>query len=104
MRNSTSRRSFMQAVGLGTAALGFSGSANAQQRKELIPGFEEAPTDPNASKGWTPVSDRKIRVGIVRYGTCRFGAAFSFQVHPNVDIVLSWFLSAVGARSTGMET
>ena len=29
---------------------------------------------------WKPVSDRKIRVGIVGYGVCRFGAAFGFRV------------------------
>jgi len=38
-------------------------------------------------KKWEPVSDRKIRCGIVGYGVCRFGAAFSFQDHPNVEIV-----------------
>jgi len=36
---------------------------------------------------WKPVSDRKVRVGIVGYGVCRFGAAFGFQDHPNVEIV-----------------
>ncbi|MCH5378004.1 MAG: Gfo/Idh/MocA family oxidoreductase [Planctomycetes bacterium] len=36
---------------------------------------------------WQPVSDRKIRFGIVGYGVCRFGAAFGFQDHPNVDVV-----------------
>ncbi|MDP6720441.1 MAG: Gfo/Idh/MocA family oxidoreductase, partial [Pirellulaceae bacterium] len=90
MSDSTSRRSFLQAVGAGAAALGLEGSASAQQQKKKkkpIQGFEEAPTDPNASKGWKPVSDRKIRVGIVGYGVCRFGAAFSFQDHPNVEIV-----------------
>lgn len=56
-----------------------------QQKK--IPGFEESPTDPNQSKGWEPVSDRKIRIGIVGYGTCKFGAAFGFQDHPNVEVV-----------------
>lgn len=87
MSNSTSRRSFLQTVGLGTAAFGLSASAGAQQKKKPIQGFEEAPIDPNASKGWKPVSDRKVRVGIVGYGTCRFGAAFSFQDHPNVEVV-----------------
>ena len=52
-----------------------------------IQGFEAAPTDPNASKGWKPVSDRKLRVGIVGFGVCQFGAAFSFQDHPNVEVV-----------------
>jgi predicted dehydrogenase len=87
MSRSTSRRSFLQSVGIGTAALGLSAPALAQQQRKPIQGFEEAPPDPNAAKGWQSVSDRKIRVGIVGYGTCRFGAAFSFQDHPNVDIV-----------------
>jgi len=77
----------MQSVGLGAAAVGWSGSAVAGQKQEPIQGFEETPTDPQFSKRWNSVSDRKIRVGIVGYGTCRFGAAFSFQDHPNVDIV-----------------
>ncbi len=34
-----------------------------------------------------PKSDRKVRVGIVGYGYCKFGAAFGFQNHPNVEIV-----------------
>jgi predicted dehydrogenase len=85
MSDSTSRRSFLQAVGVGATVVGLKGSASAQQK--TIQGFEEAPTDPNASRGWKPVSDRKIRVGIVGYGVCRFGAAFSFQDHPNVEVV-----------------
>jgi len=36
---------------------------------------------------WEPVSERKVRVGIVGYGVCRFGAAFGFQDHPNVEVV-----------------
>ncbi|MBN1126467.1 MAG: Gfo/Idh/MocA family oxidoreductase [Sedimentisphaerales bacterium] len=38
-------------------------------------------------KTWQPISDRKVRVGIVGYGVCRFGAAFGFQDHPNVEII-----------------
>jgi predicted dehydrogenase len=85
MSDSTTRRSFLQAVGLGAAALGLQQAARSEEKP--IQGFEKAPTDPNASKGWTPVSDRKVRVGIAGYGVCRFGAAFSFQEHPNVEIV-----------------
>ncbi|MAG94279.1 MAG: oxidoreductase [Planctomycetaceae bacterium] len=85
MSDSTSRRRFLQSVGLGAAAIQLGHSAFAQ--KKPIQGFEETPTDPKVSKGWKPVSDRKIRVGIVGYGVCRFGAAFSFQDHPNVDVV-----------------
>jgi predicted dehydrogenase len=39
------------------------------------------------TQAWQPVSDRKIKVGIVGYGVCKFGAAFDFQNHPNVEIV-----------------
>jgi len=85
MHEFDSRRSFLQAVGLGAAALTLKGSAAAAEK--TIQGFEAAPADPNVSQGWKPVSDRKIRVGIVGYGVCRFGAAFSFQDHPNVEIV-----------------
>ena len=86
MDNSTSRRSFLHTVGLGAAAMGLNRAALAQE-KSKIPGFEEQPVDPDASKEWKPVSDRKVRVGIVGYGTCRFGAAFGFQNHPNIDVV-----------------
>ena len=75
----------MKAMGLGVAAMGVS-SASTGQTPPKIQGFEEAPVDPNAAKHWKPVSDRKIRVGIVGYGLCRFGAAFSFQDHPNVEV------------------
>ncbi len=87
MSDSTSRRSFLQAVGVGAAAAGLTSAVYAQEKKKTIQGFEETATDPNASKDWKPVSDRKIRVGIVGYGVCRFGAAFSFQDHPNVEVV-----------------
>ncbi|HJN12996.1 MAG TPA: Gfo/Idh/MocA family oxidoreductase [Pirellulaceae bacterium] len=86
MENSTSRRSFLHAMGLGATAMGFNGAALGQE-KPKIQGFEEERVKPGASKKWKSVSDRKIRVGIVGYGTCRFGAAFSFQDHPNVDVV-----------------
>ena len=72
------RRDFLE--GLGKLSLGASaagglgvGAASAQNRQE--------------QKKWTPVSQRKVRVGIVGYGVCRFGAAFGFQDHPNVDVV-----------------
>ncbi len=88
MSNSTSRRSFLQSVGLGATALGLGRAAHAQDKTlQKIQGFEEAPVDPDASKDWKPVSDRKIRVGIVGYGRCRFGAQFGFQDHPNVEVV-----------------
>jgi predicted dehydrogenase len=70
---------------MATAALGFSQTSRAEEKP--IQGFEKAPTDPSMSKDWQPVSDRKLRVGIVGYGFCKFGAEFGFQDHPNVKIV-----------------
>lgn len=79
------RRAFLQATGLGAAALSLPPGAHAAEKS--IPGFEETADDPGASKGWKPVSDRKIRVGLVGYGVCKFAAAFGFQNHPNVEVV-----------------
>lgn len=79
------RRSFLQALGISAAALGLPVSTPAADK--LIQGFERAADDPNASRDWKPVSDRKVRVGIVGYGVCKFGAEFGFQNHPNVEIV-----------------
>ena len=81
----SSRRSFLHSVGVSAASLGLDTYSLAQQKP--IPGFEEKPIDSSVSEGWRPVSDRKVRVGIVGYGVCRFGAAFSFQDHPNVEVV-----------------
>lgn len=83
------RRAFVQTLGLGAAAAaGVAGKVLGQNQPQVpIAGFEKAPTTPEASKGWKPVSDRRVRVGIVGYGVCKFGAAFSFQDHPNVEIV-----------------
>lgn len=85
MHDSTSRRSFLMGLGAGAAAWTLGPSARGADAP--IQGFEKAPADPNASKGWKPVSDRKVRFGIVGFGVCQFGAAFSFQDHPNVEIV-----------------
>jgi predicted dehydrogenase len=79
-----SRRTFLQAMGVSAAGLGLQSATAAEP---LIQGFERGAEDPNASKDWKPVSDRKIRVGIVGYGVCKFGAEFGFQDHPNVEVV-----------------
>jgi len=71
-------------MGVGAAAFGLANSAKAE--KKSIQGFEETDTSAKSQKPWEPVSDRKLRVGVVGYGTCRFGAAFGFQNHPNVEV------------------
>ena len=87
MQYFTTRRLFLQLLGLTATAAGLRASALSAQTPVQIQGFEKAPTTPDASQGWQPVSDRKLRVGIVGYGVCRFGAEFGFQDHPNVEIV-----------------
>ena len=83
-RTDVSRRSFLRGLGWAAAAgLPTVGSA----AEKPIPGFEKQAPDPKTSKDWKPVSDRKVRVGIVGYGYCRFGAQFGFQHHPNVEVV-----------------
>ncbi len=87
-----SRRTFLRSVGLGGLGFGIiqagcSGKDKpATGAKEIIQGFEETPEGEKV-KGWVSISDRKIRMGIVGYGVCKFGAAFGFQNHPNVEIV-----------------
>jgi hypothetical protein len=97
--NLTTRRAFVQAAGLGAAALTVGGvvyGAEATVDKvhtvldkygNPVQGFDWIKASPESTKGWKPISDRKIRVGIVGYGFSQFGAAFGFQDHPNVDVV-----------------
>ncbi len=87
MSESESRRSFLRELGLGAAALGAGSLVRAQVPTPKIQGFEDKGTKPNTTKKWHPVSDRKIRMGIVGYGVCKFGAQFSLQNHPNVELI-----------------
>ncbi len=82
--DSITRRSLLQAMALGAAGLGLQAAAVAQE--PAIEGFEPSQTDPDASRGWKPISDRRLRVGLAGYGVCKFGTAFSFQHHPNVEV------------------
>ena len=90
MSTPTSRRSFLRNAGLGSlgalAAGGLLNAAPAQKPDEKILGASGVKTTQRAKGVWAPVSDRKIRVGIVGFGVCQFGAAFGFQDHPNVTV------------------
>ena len=79
MKNSTiDRRGFLAGLGVGSLGAALAGSFTAGKLPAAQPG---------AAKKWAPISDRKVRVGIVGYGYCRFGAKFGFQDHPNVQVV-----------------
>lgn len=90
MTRPTSRRSFLQNAAFGSLAAatvqGWAQAALAQTPDAKILGEAGVKTAERSKRVWQPVSDRKIRVGIVGYGVCRFGAAFGFQDHPNVTV------------------
>jgi predicted dehydrogenase len=103
------RRDFIKLAGVSSAALGFAGMAGQlgaaddlprDAQGNVIPGFGEddkntrSEIKANAGK-WEKKSDRKIRVGIAGYGLCRFGAAFFYQNHPNVEVVAATDLDPV---------
>jgi predicted dehydrogenase len=76
--NALPRRGFLETLGLGSMGAAFAGA---------LAGSGRAADLRENRKPWQAVSDRKVRVGIVGYGVCQFGAAFGFQDHPNVEIV-----------------
>jgi predicted dehydrogenase len=118
------RRDFVKLAGASSAVLGMAQVAGqAAQADDLprdangniIPGFGEdkhkqaGKAFTENSEKWESKSDRKIRVGIAGYGLCRFGAAFFYQNHPNVEVVAATDLDpdrcaalakALGAKKT----
>lgn len=75
---------------LGNTAAAFGASsafpATAGAADEVIPGFDQTRTAVDGSDQWVPYTDRKIRMGLVGYGLCKFSAEFELQNHPNVEI------------------
>lgn len=76
--NPIHRRDFLEKIGAASMGSLLAGA---------LPARQVTAQEQQAKKSWQPVSDRKLRVGIVGYGVCRFGAAFGFQDHPNVQVV-----------------
>lgn len=85
-----SRRSFLSSIGIGAMAMGIPqiGCSPKEQTQAIpdIQGFERSKEE-DPSDGWTPFSDRKVKVGLVGYGVSKFAADFGFQNHPNVEVV-----------------
>jgi predicted dehydrogenase len=90
MNDFDSRRSFLRNATLGSlgaiAAGGLFSTAAAQKPDAKILGESGVKTSERPKGAWKPISDRKIRVGIVGNGACKFGSAFGFQDHPNVTV------------------
>jgi predicted dehydrogenase len=76
--HSIARRDFLGTLGMGSLAAALTGGWS---QHALGMDLHEN------RKPWQPLSERKVRVGIVGYGVCRFGAEFGFQDHPNVEVV-----------------
>ncbi|MGY8769917.1 MAG: Gfo/Idh/MocA family protein [Pirellulales bacterium] len=122
IENNLSRRSLLQGLGAGAAALGVFSMTHSLHADDLprdsngnvIPGFgdddKQTRREIQANSGkWESKSDRKIKVGIAGYGLCQFGAHFFYQNHPNVEVVAATDLdpgrcqalaNAVGAKKT----
>ena len=79
MNPPASRRAFLQNIGLGSLGVMAAGrvaiSAAAPAADPRILGESGVKTSARPKGVWKPVSERKIRVGIVGYGVCKFGAA-----------------------------
>lgn len=81
------RRDILRITTLGSIGLGMSVTSTFSSEEKVIQGFDETYSHTDTESKWEPVSDRKIKMGIVGYGVCKFGAVFDFQNHPNVEIV-----------------
>ena len=77
LQDSICRRHFLGNLGIGSL-----GAITADLVARVA-----AAEEPATEKKWAPVSDRKIRFGIVGHGVCEFGAAFGFQDHPSVQVM-----------------
>jgi len=79
------RRRFLSRTLLGAAAVSLGKVAAGAEKP--IQGFDDTSSNTDTTRVWQQTSARKIRMGIVGYGMCRWGAAFGFQNHPNVEVV-----------------
>jgi len=83
------RRNFLKMAGIGAVTIGLQqiGCRRGTKQESEIEGLADVDDAKLSEKPWAPVSDKKIRVGLVGYGVCKFSAAFGFQNHPNVEVV-----------------
>ena len=82
-----SRRSLITHAALGTGLLMAKSGITIAQDHKVIAGFDDTKTEMDASTVWQQKYDRKIKMGLVGFGLCQFGTAFSLQDHPNVELV-----------------
>ena len=101
MKPTVSRRTFFKAA----AGAALAATARAQTpAAPKIAGFDETDAGKVKAAAWTPFSDRKVKVGIAGYGVCKFGAAFGFQNHPNVEVVAATDLNPAACAELAKVT
>jgi predicted dehydrogenase len=81
--DTVTRRNFLKSTGFAAPLLGLAAAAKADK---VIQGFDDTRTEIDTTRRRHQKYDRRIKVGIAGYGYCKFGAAFSFQDHPNVEV------------------
>jgi len=77
----------MTNAALGAGLLAASSGMTVAQDSSTIAGFDQTKTDIDPNAPWQPVSDRKIKMGLVGFGLCQFGLQFGLQNHPNVELI-----------------
>jgi len=83
-----SRRHFLATAGAGLVAMqAIPSVAQVAADGKIIAGFDQTDTDIDPDAPWKPVSDRKIKMGLVGNGVCKFSTQFGLQNHPNVEVV-----------------
>jgi len=83
------RRRFLYTAGLSAAPFSRNLTGNALPAGLFLPVGHQSGASGGAADETAECAvqkDRKIRMGIAGYGYSRFGAAFSFQDHPNVEV------------------
>ena len=84
MTHPFTRRDFFRGT---VMSAGLVAAAGGRAADKPIAGFDETHAGTVKKGVWKPFSDRKVKVGIVGYGVCQFGAQFGFQNHPNVEVI-----------------
>jgi len=85
---STNRRAFIRNTAWMGVGAAFAAAAPAARAEKKIAGFDETSQGKiSGSNTWPIDPGKKVKVGIAGNGVCRFGKAFGFQYHPNVEVV-----------------
>ncbi len=80
MPTKLTRRSFLGTTA--TAMVAADSLIHRAHSAEVIPGFDQTKTDYDRTKVWKPFSDRKVRVGLVGYGSASSPRSLNSRIIP----------------------